>query len=218
VALNASEQALLGELAVVEAPRVRQLGLYETHSDAFIERFGEQARLGGNDEARPWEASALGRPVHEQSPAPYVRARSYTSISATHERAAEFAEKANEQAMEGYRAKNYQLCYDAASEAIRLNPTKVVYLGNRAAAALKLRGQAHLRQAVEDCTRACALDPSYVKGYVRSAGAHLAMGEPHTVQLAIELYERARQLDPTDRSIEHALENARMLYASDYAR
>ena len=57
--------------------------------------------------------------------------------------------------MQGYREKNYQLCYDAAGEAIRLHP-KVAYLGNRAAAALKLRGQAHLRQAVDDCRQACA--------------------------------------------------------------
>ena len=67
-----------------------------------------------------------------------------------------------------YRDKDYQLCYDAATEAIRLNHLNKAYYGNRAAAALKLRGQSHLRQAVDDCKLACALEPTYVKGFVRS--------------------------------------------------
>ena len=48
-----------------------------------------------------------------------------------------------------------QSCYlpkldSLASEAIRLHPKKTAYLGNRAAAALKLKGKRHLRQAAED--------------------------------------------------------------------
>ena len=54
--------------------------------------------------------------------------------------------------------------YEAAGEAHRLNPTKVAYLGNRAAAALKLRGLTHLRQACLDCKLATEIDPSYTKG------------------------------------------------------
>ena len=217
LATIAGEAALLNELAIVEAPRVRELGLYDSHSEAYLERFGAQAALGANDDARPWEATALGREVKGAYKAPYVRARIYTQISPGHARACEFAEKANEQAMEGYRGKNYQLCYDASGEAIRLHPEKVAYYGNRAAAALKLRGQVHLRQAVEDCQRACALDPEYIKGYCRSAEAHFAMGEPHTVQIAIEMYERALRLDPGNEVLLQKLENVRMIYSSDYA-
>ena len=91
------------------------------------------------------------------------------------------------------------------------------YLANRAAAALKLRGQAHLRQAIEDCRVAMAVEPTYVKAYVRSAEAHFLMGEPQTVLLAMDLYEKALRLDPTNRHIESALENVRMTYSSDYA-
>jgi hypothetical protein len=40
----------------------------------------------------------------------------------------------------------------------------VAYLGNRAAAALKLRGLTHLRQACLDCKLATEIDPSYTKG------------------------------------------------------
>ena len=158
------------------------------------------------------------RSSHARAQAPYVAARVYHSISPGASNAAEFAEKANDQAMEGYRSKNWQLCYDAASEAIRLNPEKVAYYGNRAAAALKLRGPPHLRQAAEDCKRACMLDPTYVKGYVRGAEAHLAMGEPVTVRMAVDLYEQALQLDPGNRSVAAGLENVRMIYNSDYAR
>ena len=103
---------------------MRELGLYSEHSKAYLERFGRQAELGANDDERPWEATALGREVVRPHKAPYVRARTYPSIAPFAPNAHEFAEKANEQALEGYRSKNYQLCYDAASEAIRLNPQK----------------------------------------------------------------------------------------------
>lgn len=213
----ATEEALLGELAIVEAPRVRELGLYDEHSKAYLERFGRQAELGANDDERPWEATALGREVVRPYKAPYVRARTYPSIAPFAPNAHEFAEKANEQALEGYRSKNYQLCYDAASEAIRLNPQKVPYLANRAAAALKLRGQAHLRQAIDDCKMAMALEPNHVKSYLRSAEAHYLMGEPQTVLMAIELYEKALRLEPGNQAIESALERVRMIFQSDYA-
>ena len=100
LAALATEEAMLNELAVVEAPRVRELGLYESHSQMYMERFGKQAELGANDDARPWEATALGREVHQPYKAPYVRARTYMTIGPHMPNAAEFAEKANDQAME----------------------------------------------------------------------------------------------------------------------
>jgi len=205
------------ELAVVDAPRVRAMGLFKEHNERFLERFGARAALGANDDERPWEAIALGREVQEQCKAPYVRPRLYRHLSAGEPGADEAAEKANEQALERYKAKDWESCYEAAGEAIRLNPRRVAYYGNRAAAALKLRGLEHLRQAARDCKEACALDPSYVKGYVRSAEAHFLMGEPHTVRIAIEMYEAAFRLEPQNASIEAALERIKMIFASDYA-
>ena len=107
---------------------------------------------------------------------------------------------------------------EASTEAIRLNPNKPAYYANRAAAALKLRGQVHLRQAVADCREATALDPTYVKGYVRSAEAHFAMGEPHTVATAIEMYEKALSLEPGNAKIGAGLERVKMIFQSVYAR
>ena len=205
------------ELAVVDAPRVRAMGLFKEHNERFLERFGARAALGANDDERPWEAIALGREVQEQCKAPYVRPRLYRHLSAGEPGADEAAEKANEQALERYKAKDWESCYEAAGEAIRLNPRRVAYYGNRAAAALKLRGLEHLRQAARDCKEACALEPSYVKGYVRSAEAHFLMGEPHTVRIAIEMYEAAFRLEPQNASIEAALERIKMIFESDYA-
>jgi hypothetical protein len=52
---------------------------------------------------------------------------------------------------------------------------------------------------------------------VRSAEAHFLMGEPHTVRIAIEMYEAAFRLEPQNASIEAALERIKMIFASDYA-
>ena len=60
------------------------------------------------------------------------------------------------------KARASQLCYDLASEAVRLNPTRVAYLGNRAASALKLGQKRHLRQAAEDSVIAYELDPNHL--------------------------------------------------------
>ena len=135
---NGDRRATVSELAVVEAQRVRELGLYT--NDAYLERFGTQAGLGCNDQERPWEAVALGREVKEPERAPYVHPRSFKWIHPGHPEAEAKAELCNAQATEGYKAKNYLLCYEASTEAIRLCPDKVAYYGNRAAAALKLRG------------------------------------------------------------------------------
>ena len=45
---------------------------------------------------------------------------------------------------------------------VRLNPTRVAYLGNRAASALKLGQKRHLRQAAEDSVIAYEIDPNHL--------------------------------------------------------
>ena len=115
LATIANEAALLNELAVVEAPRVRELGLYKSHNDMYIERFGKQAELGANDSARPWEAIAVGREYHERprSIGSTCR-RGRTPRSLKHERA-RVCREGQRSAMQAYRDKDYQLYYDAAT-------------------------------------------------------------------------------------------------------
>ena len=72
------------------------------------------------------------------------------------------AEEYNDRAVQAFRDKHWQLCYDLASEAVRLNPTRVAYLGNRAASALKLGQKRHLRQAAEDSVIAYEIDPNHL--------------------------------------------------------
>ena len=67
--------------------------------------------------------------------------------------------------LQAFKKKEWQLCYDLASEAIRLKPNKVAYLGNRAAACLKLSGLRHLRQACDvtyDATYGVTCDVLYM--------------------------------------------------------
>ena len=94
----------------------------------------------------------------------------------------------------------------------------MAYLGNRAAAALKLRGLDHLRQACYDMRLATQIDPSYAKGWARSAEAHYMMGEAHTVRTAVEHYERAVALEPSNKTYKRELDKIRMTFESDFAK
>lgn len=78
---------------------------------------------------------------------------------------------------QAFKDKSWQLCYDLASESIRLNPRKKEYLGNRAAAGLRLKTKRHLRQAAEDSVNAYEMDKFYVKAYMRAAEAHMLLNE-----------------------------------------
>ena len=84
------------------------------------------------------------------------------------EEAKTVAEEYNDRAVQAFRDKHWQLCYDLSSEAVRLNPTRVAYLGNRAASALKLGQKRHLRQAAEDSVMAYEIDPDHVKSWQRA--------------------------------------------------
>ena len=91
-----------------------------------------------------------------------------------------------------FKDKNWQLCYDYASEAIRLNPRKKEYLGNRAAAGLKLKAKKYLRQAAEDSVTAYEMDDKYTKAYLRAAEAHMVFNERATVKLAVKRSSKRR--------------------------
>ena len=42
------------------------------------------------------------------------------------------------------------------------------------------------------------------------------MGEPHTVRMALELYEKALHLNPGNQSIEAALQRVKLVFGADY--
>lgn len=208
------------ELAVVEAPQVRALGLHAPHDEAFLaHRGGSRASLGGDLDRRPWEEAAL-----QIGPAPApARTRSYVppalrpDVQPHSSEAAAVADEYNARSLLAFKEKHWQMCYDCASEAIRLQPLKVAYYGNRAAAALKLRGPSHLRQAVADGLRACELDPTYARGHARAAEAYLGLGEKATVLAAIDHFERAMTLAPDNAAYREAHGRACVIYESDYA-
>ena len=58
---------------------------------------------------------------------------------------------------------------------MRLQPDKVPYLGNRAAAGLKMKGKE--KEVVGDCQRAVEIQPDYVRGYVRQGAGRDRGGE-----------------------------------------
>ena len=64
-----------------------------------------------------------------------------------------------------YKVGKYQEAADAYGKAIEAEPKEATYYGNRASALLMLK---KYDEALEDCRLAIELDPSFVKGYVRS--------------------------------------------------
>jgi len=128
------------------------------------------------------------------------------------------ADSYNTRALKAYKQQQWQFCYDLASEAIRLNPSKVAYLGNRAAAALKLSGLKHLRQCVADSKLACRFDPGYAKGYARSAEALYMMGERQTVKESMTLWEKAVELDPCNERYRSSYQNVCLVWEAEYNR
>ncbi len=118
---------------------------------------------------------------------------------------------------QAFKEKDFQKCYDLASESIRLNPRKKEYLSNRAAAGLKLKAKRYLRQAAEDSVNAYEIDASYVKAYLRAAEAHLALNERATVKLAVQELQQALNLDEDNAKIKAQLKDAQLTWEADWA-
>ena len=210
------------ELGYSGAPQSSEYGAIVRHveTEDLLDQFGEKAAVGADREARPWESVGgvgFGHAAAAPAAAVYKKPKGRPDL---HERSAEakaVAEEHNDAAVKAFKEKQWQLCYDLSSEAIRLNPRKTAYLGNRAAAALKMKGRRMLRQAAEDSVHAYELDPNYVKAYVRAAQAHLEIGERATVKLAVEEYEKALELDPDNRTYKAALKDAMLTWEADWA-
>jgi len=76
------------------------------------------------------------------------------------------------------------------SEALKRNPKDAKIFSNRAACYTKLNA---FDLTIKDCDSSIALDPVFVKAYLRKANVLKAMGQ---TQKAMEVYAKAMELDP----------------------
>ena len=184
----------------------------------LLEKFGQKAHVGADAEARPWEmVGGVGFDQKKKERAPlYVPPSTRRDLTAASPEALTVAEEFNDRSVKAFKEKNWQLCYDLASEAIRLNPRKKEYLGNRAAAGLKLKAKRFLRQAAEDSVNAYEMDKGYVKAYLRAAEAHLALNERATVKLAVQELQQALALDEDNPKIKAQLRDAQLTWEADF--
>ena len=184
----------------------------------LLEKFGQSAQVGADASARPWEmvgGVGFDKPKKERAPL-YIPPTQRLDLNSSSPEALTVAEEFNDRSVKAFKEKNWQLCYDLASEAIRLNPRKKEYLGNRAAAGLKLKAKRFLRQAAEDSVNAYEMDEKYVKAYLRAAEAHLALNERATVKLAIQELQNALKLDENNDKIKASLKDAQLTWEADF--
>ncbi|GIL65019.1 hypothetical protein Vafri_18783, partial [Volvox africanus] len=92
-----------------------------------------------------------------------------------------------------FKAGEYESAYECYSRSVGMQPTCLGH-ANRAMALLRLR---RWQEAVDECTRAIELDPSYVKAYQRRAAAHRQLGA--SLETARD-WEQALRLEPENRA------------------
>ena len=165
-------------------------------------------KIAGSSKERPWErVGGTGYDGANFKDGPLLldeRADEdlRPDLSADSPEASKAAEELNDKGVAAFEEKKYRRAFDLYTECLRLAPDKVPYLGNRAAAGLKIPGRES--RVVEDCERATALDPSYVRGYVRLGQALLALGDKGdvgdapTLRRAKRALEKALELDPSN--------------------
>ncbi|XP_067007935.1 dnaJ homolog subfamily C member 7 isoform X2 [Anabrus simplex] len=95
-----------------------------------------------------------------------------------------------------YKQKKYHQAIPYYTEAIELCPDSAAYFGNRSACYMMLH---KYKEALDDARKSVALDPSFVKGYIRVAKCSLALGDITAAQSALSA---VRELDPTNSSVE----------------
>ncbi|XP_033606463.1 dnaJ homolog subfamily C member 7-like [Cryptotermes secundus] len=86
----------------------------------------------------------------------------------------ELAELKKERGNQLYKTGRYQQAVHLYTEAIKLCPDSSTYYGNRSACYINLY---QYKAALEDARKAVALDPSFLKGYMRIAKCNFALGD-----------------------------------------
>jgi len=190
-------------------------GLVTLSGTEVVNRRADRDAIVGASAARPWER--VGG-VGFDDDCVIDRARASTGVGAfvgrpdldaTSSDASTAAEALNDAGVKAFNAQDYDTAYKYHAEAVRLAPRTVAYLGNQAAAALKVGGQGDTRRrrdaltlAVEASVAATAIDDKYVRGYVRGAKALLILGDygdgdVKALRRAREMLQKALNVDPT---------------------
>lgn len=112
------------------------------------------------------------------------------------------AEKLKMEGNNELKARNYQKAHDLYTRCIELDGTNAVYYSNRAAAKMHL---SLYRETVDDCKRAIALDPDFVRPRERLALAYQQLG---MTQNEIDALKAAIQVAPHKDSLNYQLRDA----------
>jgi len=129
------------------------------------------------------------------------------------------AETLNDEGLKAFSEKEYALAVAVYDECLRLKPDVVAYLGNAAAARLKLGSETAFRDAARDCARATAMDPGYVRGWVRLGQALFALGDDPEKEDMFDLValrqaesalEKALALDPENKTAAKTVKEVRV--------
>jgi len=113
----------------------------------------------------------------------------------------ELSDKARNEGNEFFKKGNYPEAVKSYGEAIKRNPGDKVPYTNRATAYIKLGA---IPDAIRDCDKAIELDNKYVKAYIKKAHAH-NLARDHLK--ALETYQKALDLDPSNQEIENGINN-----------
>ncbi|CAH8828984.1 unnamed protein product [Trichobilharzia szidati] len=116
------------------------------------------------------------------------------TLESVSKKAEDFKEEANKFFKDG----EYDKAIDAYTKAIEIQES-AVYLSNRSLAYLRIECFGY---ALDDASRAIALDSSYVKGYYRRASAHMALGQ---YKEALADYETVIRVAPGDKTAREKL-------------
>jgi DnaJ homolog subfamily C member 7 len=107
-----------------------------------------------------------------------------------------------------YKAGRWQAAFDKYTAALEVDPsnrgTNSKLLQNRALCRLKLK---QYNEAVADCERAVALDPSYIKARKTKANA---LGQAEQWEDAVREWKKIQELDPEDRTIAKEIRKAEL--------
>ncbi|KAI0429687.1 hypothetical protein F5Y09DRAFT_254384 [Xylaria sp. FL1042] len=107
-----------------------------------------------------------------------------------------------------YKAGHWQAAFDKYTAALDVDPsnrgTNSKLLQNRALCRLKMKDY---DEAVADCDRATALDPSYIKARKTKANA---LGQAEKWEDAVREWKKIQELDPEDRTIVKEIRKAEL--------